>query len=112
MREFHATLVAANQAINDLRRIAGEHGEGQNALKAIDDAARRFDKLAGDIDAMVQENRQPLRDFGQRGLNELSQLLIDARAMVAGLTRLADEIEHDPPRFLFGGNRREGYQPR
>ncbi len=60
----------------------------------------------------MQENRGPVRDFAQGGLNQLSQLIVDARSLVAELTRLGEEIERDPARFLLGADRREGYQPR
>jgi phospholipid/cholesterol/gamma-HCH transport system substrate-binding protein len=96
----------------DLRQLVGEKGDARVALKDIDEASRKLEQLEGHLDALVQENRPPLREFTGRGLNELSQLLVDARGLVAGLTRLVDDIERDPSRFLFGSNRREGYQPR
>ena len=112
VRELRGTLAAASQTLDQLRQMVGEHGEARSTLKSIDEASRQLGQLAGDVDRIVQDNRQPLRDFGQRSLNELSQLLIDARSLVQELTRVTDELERDPPRFLFGGNRREGYQPR
>ncbi len=112
VHEMRGTLASANQTLAELRDLIGEKGEARNALQAIDDASHKLDKLATDLDALVQENRPPLRDFSQRSLNQLSQLLIDTRRLVAELTRLSEEIERDPARFFFGGNRREGYQPK
>lgn len=112
MRDLHSALSSVDQTLVDMRRLVGEKGEARGALQAIDGAARKLDKLETDLDALVQENRPPLHDFTQRGLNELSQLIVDARSLVGELTRLTDEIERDPARFLFGGGRREGYQPR
>ena len=112
VRDLRGTMSAANQALTELHQILAERGDGRSALQAVDQAARKLDKLSTDLDALVQENRPGLREFSQRGLNELNQLLVDARTLLSGLTRLSDEIERDPPRFLFGGNRREGYQPR
>jgi phospholipid/cholesterol/gamma-HCH transport system substrate-binding protein len=112
VRELRGTLSSANQVLDALRELIGEHGDARLAMQGIGDASRKLDKLAGDLDALVQENRPPLRDFSQRGLNELSQLIIDARTLVGELTRLSDAIERDPTHFLFGGNSREGYQPR
>lgn len=112
VRELRGTLSEAHQTLEDLRQLVGQRGEARETLKAIDGAARRLDQLTGHLDALVQENRPPVRDFTQRGLDELSQLVADTRTLVAGLTRLTDDIGRDPSRFLFGGNRREGYQPR
>lgn len=112
MRELRASLTAANETLAQLRALIGDKGEAHAALQGIDQASRKFDKLATDLDAMVQENRPPLRDFSQRGLTQMTELLADARVLVDELTRLSDEIERDPTRFFFGGNRREGYQPK
>ncbi len=112
MRDLHGTLVEARQAVADLRQLVGERGEVTQTLKSVDDLTHRLDQLTGHLDALVQENRPPLHDFVQRGLNQASELLVDARGLVATLTRLAGEIERDPTRFIFNSNRREGYQPR
>ncbi len=112
MHELRRTLASANDTLVELRALLGDKGDARTALQGIDQASRKLDKLATDLDAMVQENRPPLRDFSQRGLTQLSQLLGDARTLVGELTRLGDEIERDPTRFFFGGNRREGYQPK
>lgn len=111
VRELRGTLSAANQVLADARDLMGEGGDARAALKAIDEASHKLDQLEGHLDGLVQENRPGLHDFTQRGLNEFNQLLIDTRTLVAGLTRLADDIERDPARFLFG-DRRQGYQPR
>ena len=50
------------------------------------------------------------------GRSELARFLrrsafpTDARSLVAELTRIADQLERDPARFVFG-DRREGYKP-
>ncbi len=112
VRELRDTLATANQTLADLRQLIGEHGEARNALQAIDDASRKLDKLSTDIDGLVQENRPGLHNFSQRGLDEMTQLIVEARGLVEQLTRLSDEIERNPTGFLFGGNQRGGYQPR
>lgn len=112
MRELRSTLTSADQTLVELRQLVGERGDARGALQAIEGASRTIEKLSTDLDSLVQENRPPVRDFTQRGLTELSQLMVDARTLVSELTRLSEEIERDPARFLFGGNHREGYQPR
>ena len=105
MRELRGTVV-------DLHQLIAKGGEGRNMLASIDSTTRKLDRLVDHLDAVVQENRQPLRDFSQNGLNQASQLLVEARAVIANLNRITDDIQRDPTRFLFGGDRREGYQPR
>jgi phospholipid/cholesterol/gamma-HCH transport system substrate-binding protein len=104
MRELRVTLAAAHETVTQLQQLLTKGGEAR-------DTVAKLNRLLSDLDAVVQENRQPLHDFSQNGLNELSQLIIDVRHLVAGLNRVADDLQRDPARFLFG-ERREGYQPR
>jgi phospholipid/cholesterol/gamma-HCH transport system substrate-binding protein len=112
MHDLRATMATANQTLLDLRHILAEGGEARDALNAIDQTARKLDQLATHVDGLIQENRPQLRDFSQNGLNQASQLLVDTRALIAGLNRVVEQIQRDPARFFFGGDRREGYQPR
>ncbi|HZB93818.1 MAG TPA: MlaD family protein [Stellaceae bacterium] len=111
MRDLHSTLDTANATLLELRQLIGPGGDAQDALRGIDAASQRLGKLSADLDSLVQETRPPLRNLSQNGLPQLSQLLIDTRTLVGELTRLTEEIERDPTRFFFGGQRREGYQP-
>src|SRR5216684_1337896 len=105
MRELRGTVV-------ELHQLVAKGGEGRDMLASIDGASRKLDRLVEHLDTLVQENRQPVRDFSQNGLNQLSQLLVESRAVIANLNRITDDVQRDPARFFFGGDRREGYQPR
>jgi len=72
-------------------------------------AAEAFDRLADEMQGMVADNRQPIRDFTSTGLYEFSQFVVDARAMAEGITRLVGKIEQDPARFFFG-NSQSGFK--
>jgi phospholipid/cholesterol/gamma-HCH transport system substrate-binding protein len=115
MRELRQTTAAANEMMKGLNDSFGPKSglaeRVNGTLANFDQLTRRLGDTAGRIDAIVQENRPALKDFSQRGLGELSQLLADSRALVASLTRLTAEIERDPARFFFS-DRREGYRPR
>ncbi len=54
------------------------------------------------LNQMADENRASLRDFSNEGLYELSQFLVEARALVDSLTRLSNRFESDPARVLVG----------
>jgi phospholipid/cholesterol/gamma-HCH transport system substrate-binding protein len=111
MRDLHATATAAHQAVEELSQLIGKDGQATETLKSAQDASRKLDALAGELDAMVKENRQPIQDFSRRGLAQMSQVLSDARTLIGELTRLTDQLERDPSRLLFG-NQQRGYQPR
>ena len=77
-----------------------------NDLRAMADGMR---KLSDEAQALVAENRGPIRDFTETGLYELSTLLTEAREMVVSFKRVATEVERDPARFLFG-DQQQGYE--
>lgn len=64
-------------------------------------------KMADQVNNMVAENREGLRDFTQTGLYEFTGLAQDAQRMVDQITRVMEDLERDPARFLFG-NRNQG----
>jgi phospholipid/cholesterol/gamma-HCH transport system substrate-binding protein len=125
LREASASLDRLAQRLEaDSTRISDR---ADTALGSINDTAKHMDQsvasvtaemreaaasakaMAKEIDAMVAENRQPLRDFSSSTLSEFALLLAETRQLVGSLNRLTTEIERDPARFLFG-NRQEGYE--
>ena len=71
--------------------------------------AQSFRRLADEGRALLAENREPLRDFTQSGLYELTTLLTEIRELVIGIKRVTKEVERDPARFLFG-DQQQGYE--
>lgn len=101
-------LAQFDQALNSRDGIADRSAR---AIEELNQSAKNLTQLTAHLDTIVQENRGAIRDFTQTGFGQAQQLLIDARALVVELTRVADQLERDPARFLFG-DRREGYRPR
>lgn len=75
----------------------------------LDTASKKLSGTLGAINAMVAENREPIRDFTSTGLYDLSSLLIEARDLIRELSHTTSEVQRDPARFLFG-NREQGYE--
>jgi len=78
---------------------------------AIRDAAGEFHKVATDISSVVDENRGPLRDFTGTGLYEMTSLITELRQLTDSLQRVADRLDRDPQRYLFGGGTNVGITP-
>ena len=70
-------------------------------LADADDSVKKFGKLSADADAFVNGE----------GLSQLSDLLREARGLVASLTRLSNELDRQPTKLLFG-DRHKGYTPK
>jgi phospholipid/cholesterol/gamma-HCH transport system substrate-binding protein len=102
------TLGRFNMALNDKGGISDKVS---STLDEFDQSAKALNQISAHLDGILQENRGALHDFSQRGLGDAEKLIVDTRTLVAELTRITEQIERDPARFLFG-DRREGYQPR
>jgi phospholipid/cholesterol/gamma-HCH transport system substrate-binding protein len=115
MAELRGMATHANSALDRFSDALNDKGGISDKLNTTLDefsqSAKALGQISGHLDGMLQENRGAFHDFSQRGLSEAEKLIVDSRALVAELNRIADQLDRDPARFLFG-NRREGYQPR
>jgi paraquat-inducible protein B len=111
IRESTPEVVArTEEASEDIGRAAATLEElletNRDAIGAMIDewtvAASAARRTAEQVEQLVAENRQGLRDFTQGGLYEYTGLAQDAQRLVDQLTRVTEELERDPARFLFG----------
>jgi phospholipid/cholesterol/gamma-HCH transport system substrate-binding protein len=119
------TLTAAGNAANEitllsrdlrglLARVGARNGLLADTERTIEDlraAVQSFERLGTQLDVLAAETRRPIRDFMQYNLQDVGQLVVEARTLVASLSRLLLQLERDPARFFFGDQQR-GYQPR
>ncbi len=104
------TLAAVGDAARSINRsLADPDGEVLGLVVDLRRTSQSISSMAGQIELMVAENRQPLADFSTKGLYDLSIFLTEARELVSGLNRVTTEVERDPARFLFG-NQQQGYE--
>jgi len=103
---LEATRVSIESVSVGVRTVSAELGP---AVGDIRKAAQSSARAADAIETFLVDNRKPIRDFSSTGLYELSQLVVEVRILVAGLTRLAAKMESDPARFLFGDQSRVGH---
>jgi phospholipid/cholesterol/gamma-HCH transport system substrate-binding protein len=119
---------STNAALQDLRGLIrdadtlvqslnhsfdGKDGIGERlsqTLASVDHLSHRLGDTTNDIDAAVKQNGPALHEFSQRALPGLTQLIADARSLVAQLNHVTAELERDPSRLLYG-NTRQGYRP-
>ncbi|MCZ6453964.1 MAG: MCE family protein, partial [Alphaproteobacteria bacterium] len=74
-------------------------------------SATTMTRVSNEIEALIAENRAPLRDFTSEGLYELTNFLSEARTLIDVLNRVTTQVERDPARFIFG-NQQKGYETR
>ena len=104
------TLTSVQQlAVTLDNAVKGGREDVTAMLQEFRTAAESIRQMSDQIQGMVAENREPLRDFTATGLYELANLLTEARQLITGLNRVTTEVERDPARFLFG-DPQEGYE--
>lgn len=105
-------LVAnADQTTTDVKELVQANREAiGSAIVDLRQAAAAMTRMADQVNNLVAENREGLRDFTSNGLYQFSGLAVDAQDMVNQIRRIAEELERDPTRFLFG-NRAGGVSP-
>lgn len=82
----------AEMTMDDFSKVATDlRGAAANIARASDEVA-----------SILHNSREPVSEFASTGLSEFTQLVSEARLLVAALTRISVEFERDPARYLFG----------
>jgi phospholipid/cholesterol/gamma-HCH transport system substrate-binding protein len=112
--EAKPTLQAASNLLNHLDRSFTEPGGLRDGLSSgignFDKLARNLNDTNHQLQLAIQDARPGVRSFSQRTLNDVGELVGEARQLVSGLSRFVAGLDRDPSRVLFG-DRRKGYQP-
>lgn len=107
LRDASDALKGAADTINTT--VARNEPEVAGLVDDLRKSAKTMTRVSGELEALIAENRAPLRDFTGEGLYELTNFLSEARALIDGLNRVTTQVERDPARFIFG-NQQQGYE--
>ena len=111
----NSDVLALNSFIHNVDHSYMERGglkdQASQALKDYDRVAITLNQTAGQLQAILTENRAGLRDFVQTTLPGVGDLVDSAQRLADNLNQFVVQIQRDPARLLFG-DRRRGYQPR
>lgn len=110
--DIKQTLANIDQLSTDIRaKLPALLDSVQQGSASIRGTSDEFRKLAANIDSVVDENRAPLHNFATNGLGEVTSLITELRTLSTTLTRVADNLDRDPQRYLFGGGTKTGVDP-
>lgn len=104
-----ATIDRAGRGVESA--VASTTSDVRSLVNDLRASASALTAMTREVEALVSENRSPLKDFTSTALYEFSTFVTDLRTLVNGLARVTTEVERDPARFIFG-NRQQGYEPR
>jgi phospholipid/cholesterol/gamma-HCH transport system substrate-binding protein len=94
-KEFSALAVELRGAVGDVR------GDASKAARNFAQMADSFNKTSRQLSAVIEDNREPLRQFSATTLYETGELVSELRRLVASMTRIAHQLEKDPARFFL-----------
>src|SRR5258706_6949739 len=102
---LNRTLLSADRAINTADRSLQSIDRAADSIQTASDTAnltvQKVGRLSDDADKVV--NGQAVTQF--------TLLMAQARALVASVTRLSNDLEREPPKLLFV-DQRQGYTPK
>jgi phospholipid/cholesterol/gamma-HCH transport system substrate-binding protein len=109
------SLVVLKALLNHVDQgFAGRGGlkdQVSQTLKDYDRVAASLVDTSHQLQVILAENRPGIRNFTQETLPGVDDFVSDAQQLATNLNRLAEQLQRDPTRLLFG-DRRQGYQPR
>ena len=112
LAQISHNLSGAAGSLNDtLGKVDHDVDKVDGILNSANDTAKKLNHMAGDIDSIIEAGKPQLKDLATTGAAQLTQLLSEARTLVANLSRVSAQLERDPTRFLFG-DRRQGFNPK
>jgi phospholipid/cholesterol/gamma-HCH transport system substrate-binding protein len=94
-REFSALAVELRGAVGDVR------GDASEAARNFAKMADSFNKTSKELSLVIEDNREPLKQFSATTLYEAGELVSELRRLVASMTRISHQFEKDPARFLL-----------
>ncbi len=104
------TLVSIDAMAQQISTSVGDSATDARALIAdLRGTAKNLSTASIEVQAMIAENREPIRDFTATGLSEFTGLLLEMQGLVVALNRVTTELQRDPARFFFG-DRQQGYE--
>jgi phospholipid/cholesterol/gamma-HCH transport system substrate-binding protein len=110
MAELRKVTTRANVMLANIEGDVGSVAKDTRAvLGSVKQAVASLAVASDELANLLNKNSDSLTNFSQTGLYEFGQLMAEARVLVAALSRLVDQIERDPARFLFG-DRQQGVE--
>jgi phospholipid/cholesterol/gamma-HCH transport system substrate-binding protein len=94
-KEFSALAVELRGTVGDMR------GDATKAARNFALMAESFNKTSQQLSAVLDDNREPLKQFSATTLYETGELVSELRRLIASMTRISHQFEKDPARFLL-----------
>ena len=94
-KEFSALAIEMRGMVGDVR------GDATKAARNFALMADSFNKTSKQLSGVIDDNREPFKQFSATTLYEAGELVSELRRLVASMTRISHQFEKDPARFLL-----------
>ena len=88
-----------------MNKVDGVVARAREVLDTVDGAVRGYGELAGDGQVLVADLREAINRLSNSGLTDLEETTNSLRALSGSLTRIAEELESNPLKFIVGDER-------
>jgi phospholipid/cholesterol/gamma-HCH transport system substrate-binding protein len=96
-----------------VRRIDREVvAELPGMVAKLESALGELESASRNANALVAENRGPIADFTQEGLQQVGPAMVELRALVRDLRRVANRLDGNPAGYLLGREQPKEFEPK
>jgi len=103
MDSVEVTMTDVSDTAASAKGLIADNREAVTAtFSEIKQTAASFRQTSNKVAELLTDNEDAINDFVEGGLYDLQVLIVDTNTMVNSINRLAEQMERDPARFLFG----------
>lgn len=108
-QRLESTLATTESAVQRIDRevvaqLPGMVAKLEASLGELESASRN-------ANALIAENRGPIADFTQEGLQQVGPAMVEMRALIRDLRRVANRLDGNPAGYLLGREKPKEFEP-
>ena len=108
-QELEATLRATRGAVEGLDRELVSELPG--LVAKLDHALVQLEQASTNANSLIAENRAPISEFTQGGLQQVGPTLVELRTLIRDLRRVANRFDGNPAGYVLGREQPKEFEP-
>ena len=108
-QELEATLRATRGAVENIDRELVSELPG--LVDKLDRALVQLEQASTNANALVAENRAPIAEFTQGGLQQVGPTLVELRTLIRDLRRVTNRFDGNPAGYMLGREQPREFEP-
>ena len=108
-QELEATLRATRGAVEGIDRELVS--ELPRLVDKLDRALVQLEQAGTNANALIAENRAPIAEFTQGGLQQVGPTLVELRTLIRDLRRVTNRFDGNPAGYVLGREQPKEFEP-